>query len=295
MPEEGAQPDAGLELRADCRRCLGLCCVAPAFVASADFAFDKPAGVACRHLGPDSRCVIHERLRPAGMPGCVAYDCFGAGQHVTQATMAGADWRESPGTAERMFAVFGVMRQLHELAWYLTEALAMKAARPMHAELRTALDEVEALAGLPAEELLAADVAGRRRAIGALLGKASELAREGVEGGPRRRERERRGADLAGADLRGQDLRGTNFRGALLIGADLRGADLRLADLAGADLRGADLRRADLRGSLFVTRSQLDAATRRPGDAPLALSRPPGPLERVARAGVGSRPRRHAT
>ena len=59
------------------------------------------------------------------MPGCVAYDCFGAGQHVTQVTFAGADWRESPGTAERMFDVFAVMRQLHELAWYLTEALAL--------------------------------------------------------------------------------------------------------------------------------------------------------------------------
>jgi hypothetical protein len=34
-----------------------------------------------------------------------------------------------------MFAVFGVMRQLHELLWYLTEALALEAARPLHAQL----------------------------------------------------------------------------------------------------------------------------------------------------------------
>ena len=250
----------GLELRADCGRCLGLCCVALVFVASADFAFDKPAGFACRHLGPDSKCGIHDRLREEGMPGCVAYDCFGAGQHVTQVTMAGADWRQSPGTAERMFDVFGVMRQLHELAWYLTEALASAAARPVHRELRAALDGVEALVRLPAEELLAADVARRREAIGALLAKASELVREEVEGGPRRRDRDRGGADLAGADLRGEDLRGANLRRAMLIGADLRRADLRQADLAGADLRGADLAGADLRGALFVTQSQLETA-----------------------------------
>ena len=109
--------------------------------------------------------------------------------------------------------------------------------------------------------------AGRRSAP--CWAKASELARAGVEGGPRRRERDRRGADLAGADLRGQDLRGTNLRGALLIGADLRRADLRGSDLAGADLRGADIRGADLRGALFVTRSQLEAAT---GDAATLLS-----------------------
>jgi len=194
------------------------------------------------------------------MPGCVAYDCFGAGQHVTQGTLRGVDWRESSGTAERVFEVFAVMRQLHELAWYLTEALALATAQPVHAELRAALDAVEVLAREPADALLAADVAGRREEIGLLLGEASELAREGVPGGPRPRERDRRGADLAGADLHGQDLRGTNLRGALLIGADLRRADLRDADLAGADLRGANLAGADLRGSLFVTAAQLEAA-----------------------------------
>ena len=260
---------AGIELRADCGRCQGLCCVAPAFAASADFAFDKAAGVACRHLGPDSRCGIHDRLRRAGMPGCVAYDCFGAGQHVIQVTMSGSDWRESPGVAERMFDVFTVMRQLHELAWYLVEALAMTAARPVHGDLRAAFDDVVALSREPADVLMAADTAGRREAIGGLLAMASELARAEVQGGPRRRERDRRGADLAGADLRRQDLRGANLRGALLIGADLRRADLRLADLAGADLRGADLSGADLRGSLFVTPSQLEAAT---GDPTTILS-----------------------
>ena len=269
MPEESAPGALRLELRADCGRCLGLCCVAQVFAASADFAFDKPAGVACRHLGPDTRCGIHDRLRQEGMPGCVAFDCFGAGQHVTQVTLPGVDWRESHGAAERTFGVFAVMRQLHELAWYLVEALALSAARPVHAELRAALDGVEAMTGESADVLLAADVAGRQAAIGALLAKASELARSDVRGGPRGRERDRRGADLVGADLRGQDLRGTVLRGALLLGADLRRADLRLADLAGADLRGADLRGADLRGALFVTGSQLESAA---GDGRTLLS-----------------------
>ncbi|HZC25622.1 MAG TPA: GAF domain-containing SpoIIE family protein phosphatase, partial [Actinopolymorphaceae bacterium] len=45
-----------LDLRADCSRCAGLCCVAPSFSASADFAIDKAAGRACPHLRTDFRC-----------------------------------------------------------------------------------------------------------------------------------------------------------------------------------------------------------------------------------------------
>ena len=264
-------PGPSLELQADCSRCVGLCCVALVFAASADFAFDKPAGDACPNLETDSRCGIHDRLRESGMPGCVAYDCFGAGQQVTQVTFGGADWRQSPGTALRMFDAFAAMRQLHELAWYLAEALAMTAARAMHPELQTALEEIEALAREPADALPAVDMAVRREAIGALLGRASELVRAGVVPGTKRRgARDRSGADLAGADLRGRDLRGVNLRASVLIGADLRRADLRLADVAAADLRGARLAGADLRGALFLSQSQLEAAN---GD--LATSLPP--------------------
>jgi len=271
-PKGAATPDAGrLELSADCSRCVALCCVALPFAASADFPFDKAAGDACPNLAPDFGCGIHARLREEGFPGCVAYDCFGAGQHLTQATFAGRDWRQSPGTAARIFDAFMVMRQLHELLWYLTEALALGQARPVHRELRAALDEIEALTREPADALLALDVAARRQATGVLLGKASELARTGAGPRTRRRALDRRGADLAGADLCGQDLRGVNLRGAMLIGADLRRADLRLADLAGADLRGANLGGADLRGALFVTRSQLESAN---GDARATMLSP---------------------
>jgi len=42
--------DARADLRADCDRCLGLCCIASAFAASADFGLDKPAGRPCPEL-----------------------------------------------------------------------------------------------------------------------------------------------------------------------------------------------------------------------------------------------------
>jgi hypothetical protein len=61
------------------------------------------------------RCAIHPRLRQLGFPGCTVYDCFGAGQHVSQVTFGGQDWRRVPHTAQRMFDVFAIMRPLHEL------------------------------------------------------------------------------------------------------------------------------------------------------------------------------------
>ncbi|MEV5427782.1 pentapeptide repeat-containing protein [Streptomyces sp. NPDC052701] len=252
------ESSAGLaELRGDCARCFGLCCVALPFAASADFALDKDAGTPCPNLRDDHRCGIHAKLRQEGFAGCTVYDCFGAGQKVSQVTFGGRDWRAGPpGHARRMAEVFPVVRHLHELLWYLTEALALPAARPVRAELRRALDETERLTRRTPEELAALDVAAHRREVDVLLLRSSELARAGVRG----RRRDRRGADLIGARLKGADLRGVSLRGAYLIAADLTGADLRGADLIGADLRGADLTDADLTGAFFLTQPQVEAA-----------------------------------
>jgi uncharacterized protein YjbI with pentapeptide repeats len=258
-------------LRADCENCFALCCVAPAFSASVDFAISKGAGHACPNLQPDFRCGIHTRLRQQGFRGCTVYDCFGAGQKVSQVTFGGQDWRRAPRTAKQMFEVFPIVRDLHELLWYLTEALGLRPARPLHGELSLALEEIERLTENSPDALMELDVAALRRDVNALLLRASELVRAEV----RHKKKDRRGADLIGAKLKGADLRGANLRGAYLIGADLRGADLTVADLIGADFRDADLSGADLTGSLFVIQSQLDAAK---GDTqtklPPALTRP---------------------
>jgi uncharacterized protein YjbI with pentapeptide repeats len=185
----------------------------------------------------------------------VVFDCFGAGQHVTQGTFGGRDWRSAPGIAGAMFATLPIMRGLHELLWYLGEALAINEAQRVHEELVLLKEETERLSdGTPAE-LSVLDLDGHRRRVNRLLSRASELARAGIRDRP-----DHRGANLIGRPLRGRDLRGANLRGALLIGADLREADLRRADFTGADLRGADLRGADLRDALFLTASQVRSA-----------------------------------
>jgi hypothetical protein len=229
------------ELHADCASCAALCCVAPAFAKSSDFAIDKPPGRPCPNLAADFRCSIHDHLTERGFKGCVVFDCFGAGQRIT---------RQHDGP-DRL-ALLPIVRQLHELMWYLTEALALAEARPVHPRVRAALDETDRLASGTPAELRALDLTAYRNKVNPLLQKASRLARGR---GP-----DHRGANLIGRRMRGADLRNASLRGALLIGADLRDADLRRADFTGADLRGTDLRGADLTGALFLTASQRRAA-----------------------------------
>jgi uncharacterized protein YjbI with pentapeptide repeats len=279
-----------LDLRGDCANCFGLCCVALPFSASADFAVDKDAGQPCPHLRRDFRCGIHHDLRQRGFPGCAAYDCFGAGQKVSRVTFVGRDWRRAPEDARSMFEVFPVMRQLHELLWYLAEALTLRAARWLHPAIRRALDRTEHLTGGGPESLVGLDVAAPRREVDVLLQRVGELVRAAAPG-PRPK-LDCGGADLIGADLAGADLRGANLRGALLIGANLRGADLRSADLLGADLRAADLGGADLAESIFLPQSALEAARGDDGTTvPPALVRPAhwAPADRPAAAGQGQR------
>lgn len=256
-----------LELRADCARCVGLCCVAPAFARSADFAVDKPAGTPCTHLQPDFRCGIHADLRAKGFPGCTVFECLGAGQRVTR-MFSGQDWR-APGVAGPMFAAFAVARQVHELLWYLDEA-----------RLRAPDPEVDdMLAVLLADDFAADDLDAARGRVGEVLRRASERVRGAAGSDGSRAEHapaDHSRADLVGVRWRGADLHRATLRGALLLGADLRDADLRLADLLGADLRGANLRGADLSTSVFVTPMQVAAAQ---GDAgtrlPERVPRPP--------------------
>jgi uncharacterized protein YjbI with pentapeptide repeats len=247
-----------IELTSDCSRCFGLCCTAPAFAKSSDFAADKPHGTPCTNLDDDFRCGIHSTLRPSGFRGCIVFECFGAGQHLSAHTFGGVSWREDPSSAALMFDAFSVMRPLHELLAYLTEAAAWPHAEPIHAELTAQLARVAATTELPAAQLAAVDVDALRGPAAQLLRTASALTRTAFVG--QRAAAASPGPDLVGADLRRADLRGASLRGALLLAADLSGADLRYADVIGADFRDANVAGADFRGTLFLTPSQLQAA-----------------------------------
>lgn len=122
------------------------CAVLPPYAKSADFAFDKDSGTPCRDLQSNYQCAIHEALREKGFRGWSAYECFGAGQKVSQIIYEGKDWRNNTESAKEMFDVFPIMQQLHEMLWYLHEALSIEAAKPIHRELRAYFERVIGIA-----------------------------------------------------------------------------------------------------------------------------------------------------
>jgi len=161
------------DLVPDCPGCAALCCVAPSFEASDAFAFDKAAGVACRHLMRDCRCSIHDALAERGFSGCAVYDCYGAGQRVTRA------FADAPGAERQRNEVFSSLRVVHELLFQLTEAAKLYPAShdELGAQLALQVAALDALAGGPRSALLEVDLSPHQSAARALLRRVGDALR----------------------------------------------------------------------------------------------------------------------
>ncbi|MDD7794243.1 pentapeptide repeat-containing protein [Clostridium sp. 'White wine YQ'] len=251
-------------LKADCEKCFGFCCVALYFSASEGFPENKDAGKPCINLQSDFRCKVHKELKKKGLKGCMAYDCFGAGQKVAQVTYEGNDWRKNPESSKEMYECFLIMRQIHEMLWYLTEASSQEVSSELKFEIKSIIDKTEELTLLKPDALLKLDLVMYRVGVNKLLKRVSEQVRKkyySVKKTPLKGKRIFGGGlDLVGKDLRKKDLRGEDLSGAFLIAANLRGVDLSGADLIGADLRDADISGTNLSKSVFLTQGQINAA-----------------------------------
>lgn len=80
------------ELKPDCGKCQGLCCVAMSHKRQNGFPIkeDKPTNVPCPNLETDPaneavlyRCRIHDVLGQQGWVACTYFDCHGAGQAIS--------------------------------------------------------------------------------------------------------------------------------------------------------------------------------------------------------------------
>lgn len=248
------------ELKINCEKCFGLCCTALYFSASEGFPTNKEAGKPCINLQSDFKCSVHKELGKMGLKGCTAYHCFGAGQKVSQVTYGGQDWRKSPKTAKQMFDIFLIMRQLHEIMWYLTETFALQRDKQLKAEISSLLKDTERFTLSDVESLLELDMESHRTKVNILLKDTSDRVRAKACHGKNISSKRSKPLDYFGADLRKKNLKGADFRGVCLIAANLRGVDLSGADFIGADLRDADLSGANLSNSIFLTQAQINTA-----------------------------------
>ncbi len=172
-----------MTLTADCARCCGLCCVAPALVRSPEFALSKDAHTPCPNLEPDFRCAIHPQLAKMGFAGCVTYDCHGAGQHVTQLLFGGRSWAELDEPAS-MFDAFMHARELFEQLSLLETALALEAPPELQARLRARTARVRSLATGTLPELMQINLAAEREITRQLLRALAPHAHRAQRGLP---------------------------------------------------------------------------------------------------------------
>lgn len=137
----------GSDLASDCSRCAGLCCMAFAFEPSEDFAIHKPAGAACPHLRGDFGCAIHAEREARGFPGCIAFDCLGAGQRVVQDVLPGVDWQAGEAQRRRVIETFRALRELHRLLQLLHTAGHLPLPRAEEAERQRLIEALDPDAG----------------------------------------------------------------------------------------------------------------------------------------------------
>lgn len=222
----------------DCSKCAGLCCVALYCFKRDGFPEDKDAGVPCRYLMEDFRCQIHDDLRDKGLKGCMAYDCFGAGQWVTDRFGSRGNWKEKPEIAEEMFRTFHIIFQLHQMRWFLLEALALTETKETKNEIRKLILENKSMADLSPEKIRRLDLDTYRCRVNPIL---KDVIR-------RKAERFSKGSDSR------------DFTMAILIGTNFSGRTLGESLFLGSDLRDANLAGTDLSECHFLTQMQINSA-----------------------------------
>lgn len=151
--------------------------VALYFSASDGFPNNKSAGKPCLNLQSDFGCSIHKDLRKKGLKGCTTYDCFGAGQKVAQITYAGHNWRENPELSDKMYEVFLIMRQLHEMLWYLKQALSIQTNEKIKNKINNLIAKTEDITKSAPDLLMTLDIEVHRDNVNALLRQTSEFVR----------------------------------------------------------------------------------------------------------------------
>ena len=132
-------------------------------------AIDKLAGVACPNLSGQRTCTIYPERVQRGFSICARYECFGAGQRVTQELFAGNSWRDDPSLTVPMTEAFAHMRIVHDALVLIAEGRKL----PLSDEERSKLDGIagrlDPLGGWTQKTLANAPVAAWTREIAGIL------------------------------------------------------------------------------------------------------------------------------
>ena len=243
------------ELKVDCSKCSGLCCTALFFSKIDGFPEDKIAGKPCTKLQNNYLCKIHNDLEKLNMKGCIGYDCFGAGQHVTQCIYKGETWKTLGEKSQEIFDVFVVIFQLYQIRYFLEEARTIIPARELWGEIEKLINENEMLCNYTPENILNIDVEGHRSNVNNVLKKICTCVTKCFKSN-----NNKKGGEYLGRNFKNRDLSGVDLSMKLLIAANFDGCTFDGTIFLGSDTRDTNFSNADLREAVFLTQGQINSA-----------------------------------
>ncbi len=246
------------DLKIDCSKCFGFCCVALYFSTMDNFPEDKEAGKPCKNLNKDFTCKIHKDLSEKNLKGCINYDCFGAGQKVDQNIYKGTSWNISSYQAQEMYDVFIAVKNLQEMIWYLYDGITFTEKEDLKLKIENMIKETESLTNCSAKDILNIKIEEHRNKVNYLLKEVRSHLRKRISSS--KKSDNPLGFDFIGKDFRKKNLIGENLAGALLMGANLQNVDLSGVIIIGADMRDIDIRGCNLENTMFLTQAQINSA-----------------------------------
>lgn len=269
--EQNEYLEALQKMQIDCGACSGICCAALYYAKSEGFPCDKAPGEACRYLAKDFKCQIHDALGKKHLKGCMAYDCFGAGQFVMETFYKNTNWRKNPAIKDQLFETFLKVEQLFQMKNYLLQTAAMAPASALRGEVEGLLKENEALT-LKAPTLSGYEaIEAHRDEVNKCIQKAADAVHYALHQKPRKITP----GQYLGKNFKCADLTGKDFTVSLLIAANLEGCKLVGANFLGADMRDTNIKNTDLSESLYLSQGQINAAKgNRATKLPSWLNRP---------------------
>lgn len=239
------------KLKIDCDKCSGLCCVA-LFCAKTDgFPENKNAGVPCKYLNSNFKCDIHSSLFEMKMKGCLAYDCFGAGQKVTQDLFPNFTWQSNQEKSKIIFEAFLRVFQLHQIEWYLLESITLVSDEILSNKIDRLIDKIEFILKQSYEIIMNFDINSFRLEVNPILKSISKqyMKSHNIKGN-----------NFIGKNFKKVNLDGKDFSMSLLIATNFEGCSLKYANFLGADLRDTNFKNTDLSSCLYLTQIQINSS-----------------------------------
>lgn len=243
------------QLKVDCSKCSGLCCTALFFSKMDGFPENKIAGKPCTKLQNNYRCKIHHELGKRNMKGCIGYDCFGAGQHVTQCIYKGETWQTSQEQSKEIFDVFVMVFQLYQIRYFLEEAMTVIPAKKLWSDIRNLIKENEALCNSRPQIILDIDIDNYRNKINNVLKQVCACIIKCFN-----RSDNKGLTDFFGRNFKNRDMSGLDLSMKLLIATNFDSCIFNGTIFLGADTRDTNFSNADLREAVFLTQGQINSA-----------------------------------